>query len=161
MRKRHAQKLPLDKITLCKYTIAMRVYYPISQINNDVLRRLIDKNKKKPPRELHLIVYQMCYTRACRYKTLSAEDVACEVYIKIMKIILKTKIDDPKAYILTVIDHYCQDKEKQRKYRQGMNNKISHDVHRFLMYQIQYGLFEDFEDEDDLEDEEVADDCED
>jgi DNA-directed RNA polymerase specialized sigma24 family protein len=120
----------------------MRVYFPISQINNDVLRRLIEKNKKKPPQELHLMVYQMCYVRACRYKSLSAEDVACEVYIKIMKSIMNIDKENPKSYILTAIDRYCNDKEKQRKYRQSVNNKITNDVHKFFMYQIQYGVFE-------------------
>lgn len=135
-------KLPLDNLRLCQYNRAMRVYFPISQINNDVLRRLIEKNKKKPPRELHLMVYQMCYTRACRYKSLSAEDIACEVYIKIMKQILLTKIDDPKNYILTAVDNYCNRKERDRKRREVIDDRIKGNVYKFLMYQIQYGVFE-------------------
>jgi hypothetical protein len=135
-------KLPIDNLRKCQYNRAMRIYFPIGQINNDVLRRLIEKNKKKPPRELHLMVYQMCYVRACRYKSLSAEDVACEVYIKIMKSIMNIDKENPKSYILKAVDNYCNRKERDRRRRAVIDDRIKGNVHKFLMYQIQYGVFE-------------------
>lgn len=118
----------------------MRIFYSLNDITNEKIAKLLNKNKVKAPRELHLIVYQLCYYIACKYKQFNADDIACEAYMKIIKNWKLINADGlPRSYITTAAHNTYRDMIKKTKFRGRVEASIMRNAHDIIEHYYRYG----------------------
>ena len=118
----------------------MKIFYPVVAINNVKLKKLLEC--KKPTRELHLIVYQLCHLVASRFRKIDIDDAASDCYIKIMgklDYVLKCDTGNYKAYIESIAWKMCIDMVRKKDNRKRIDDKIKLSAWEIIERQARYG----------------------